>query len=85
MSKKKRAKAQRLEHPSPAVGPMAASAAELPKPIPWRMVLAVVEPLLILGLYIYLLGHSWLRWMDPLIDFPRDLYYAWRLSQGDLL
>ena len=85
MSKKKRAKAQRLEHPSPAVGPMAASAPELPKPIPWRMVLAVVEPLLILGLYIYLLGHSWLRWMDPLIDFPRDLYYAWRLSQGDLL
>jgi len=32
-----------------------------------------------------MLSFSWLRWMDPLIDFPRDLYYAWRLSEGELL
>jgi len=43
------------------------------------------SPLCILGLYIYLLAHSWLRWMDPMVDFPRDLYLAWRVSEGDLL
>jgi len=32
-----------------------------------------------------MLNVSWLRWMDALIDFPRSLYTAWRLSEGDLL
>jgi len=50
-----------------------------------KLALAVLEPLSIATLYIYMLAHSWLRWMDPVIDFPRELYFAWRMSQGDLL
>ncbi len=79
MSKKKRAKAHRLEQLSPSVEPIASAVPEQPSPIPWRVVLAVVEPLSIVVLYVYLLAHSWLRWMDPLVDLPRDLYYSLRL------
>ena len=56
-----------------------------PKAISWAKVTAVVEPLSILGLYVYLLAHSWLRWIDPLVDFPKDLYFAWRIAEGDLM
>ncbi len=47
--------------------------------------LPVLEPLSIAGLFIFLLNLSWLRWADPLIDFPKDLYISWRVSEGDLL
>jgi len=47
--------------------------------------LAALDPLSVAGLFIFMLAQSWLRWSDPLIDFPRDLYIAWRLSEGDLL
>lgn len=50
-----------------------------------RTVLAVLEPLSVAGFFIFLLWQTWFRWSDPLIDFPRDLYYAWRISDGDLL
>jgi len=50
----------------------------------WQMMFMVAEPLSLIVLYIYLLSQSWLRWMDPLIDFPKDLYMAWRVSEGDL-
>jgi len=58
---------------------------DLPKFIPGQKIIAVVEPLSLVGLFIYLLAHSWLRWIDPLTDFPKDLYIAWRLAEGDLL
>ncbi len=51
----------------------------------WQSWLPVLEPLSIAVLFVYLLQQSWLRWSDPLIDFPRDLYYAWRISEGDVL
>jgi len=53
--------------------------------IPRRKITAAMEPLAVIGLFIYLLAHSWLRWIDPLIDFPKDLYIAWRIAEGDLL
>jgi len=53
---------------------------------PWaRLVLRVAEPLSVAALYVYLLEESWLRWPDPLIDFPKNLYIAWRVSVGDRL
>jgi hypothetical protein len=45
----------------------------------------VAEPLSVAGVFIFLLAKSWMRWPDPLIDFPRDLYIAWRVSAGDML
>ena len=32
-----------------------------------------------------LLSVSWMRWMDPQIDFGREVYTAWRVLAGDLL
>jgi hypothetical protein len=50
-----------------------------------RLALGVAEPLSVAALFIYLLEKSWLRWPDPIIDFPRELYLAWRVSAGDML
>ncbi len=47
--------------------------------------LRVGEPLSVAILLAFLLWKSWLRWPDPLVDFPRDLYLAWRVSEGDKL
>jgi hypothetical protein len=33
----------------------------------------------------FLLATSWRRWPDPLVDFGRELYVPWRLSNGALL
>lgn len=37
------------------------------------------------ALLAYMLGISWRKWADPLIDFGRELYLPWRLSQGAVL
>ena len=39
----------------------------------------------ILGLAVFYLRLSWLKWPDPTIDFGRELYIPWRLAQGDIL
>jgi hypothetical protein len=32
-----------------------------------------------------LLAWSWGRWLDPMVDFGRELYVPWRLAEGDVL
>jgi hypothetical protein len=49
------------------------------------MVVIQGEWISITALFLFLLTKGWMRWSDPLIDFPRDLYMAWRVSVGDLL
>jgi hypothetical protein len=62
------------------------SSVEAPADARWRRIaLRVAEPLSVAVLFICLLEKTWLRWSDPLIDFPRSLYAAWRLNEGDLL
>ena len=85
MSKKKRAKVRVVQPLEASPAPVSAVSPVRRGQIKWPVLLAVADPLSILGLYIYLLAHSWLRWMDPMVDFPRDLYLAWRVSEGDLL
>ncbi len=75
--------------PPPTTKPTAAKPASNP-PVrqfgPWlKKAARVAEPLSVAGVFIYLLAKSWMRWPDPLIDFPRDLYIAWRVSAGDTL
>jgi len=84
-SKKKRTKSRVAGQPSPAAEPVPSSPTNESNRIPWPKLLAVAEPLSIVSLYLFLLNLSWLRWMDPQIDFPRDLYFAWRMAEGDLL
>jgi len=53
---------------------------------PWMgWPLKLAEWLSITAIFIFMLNQSWLKWMDPLIDFPKDLYLAWRVSEGDML
>ena len=40
---------------------------------------------LVLALPAVLLASSWGRWADPVVDYGRELYTAWRLSCGDRL
>jgi len=88
MSKKKRPKPVSVTQPKAEVAPIWSSPAEKPDGLTHRgreVLLSAVEWLSIAGIFIFMLSQSWLRWMDPLIDFPRDLYLAWRVSEGDLL
>jgi len=85
MSKKKRTKFPSTERQLPAATPAASIFSNQLNPGIWQLIFAVAEPGSLAVLYIYLLAKSWLRWMDPMIDFPRDLYLAWRVSEGDLL
>ncbi len=51
----------------------------------WQKILPFADPLSVAAIFVYMLCKSWLRWLDPMIDFPDTLYFAWRLSEGDLL
>jgi hypothetical protein len=83
MSKKKRVRPRAV---TPATDPSSVPvASDQPGLFNWPRVLATAEPLSLVVFFVYLLAHSWLRWMDPLIDFPRDLYLSWRVSEGEML
>jgi len=72
----------------PAVASLSPTNPKEPKTVvnPWLgWVLLVAEWGSLAGIFLFMLTRSWLKWMDPLIDFPRDLYLAWRVSEGDLL
>lgn len=40
---------------------------------------------LLAGLSVWQLAVSWRRWADPIVDFGRELYIPWRLSEGAVL
>lgn len=45
----------------------------------WLSALALV------AVFFVLLAGTWRRWADPFVDFGREVYVPWRLSEGDLL
>lgn len=44
-----------------------------------------VDPVVVALVAAALTAASWNRWADPFIDFGRELYIAWRLSEGAVL
>lgn len=50
----------------------------------WRAA-AVGAPLLLVALGAGLAALTWRAWPDPLIDFGREIYTAWRLAEGEVL
>ncbi len=52
---------------------------------PWELIRRVAGPFSLAALLAVLLWKTWLRWPEPLVDFPNFLYLPWRISQGDLL
>ncbi len=69
----------RKPHPRP--GGTAASAAPGPRFSAPRW----VDPAVLLLAFGAFAATSWNRWADPFIDFGRELYVAWRLSEGAAL
>ncbi len=53
-----------------------------PNLIPWKSKLPIVA-LVILGIEMVLL--SWGKWADPQVDFGRELYIPWQITQGQVL
>ena len=47
--------------------------------------LGSLDVLSVAAVFIYFLAATWLRWPDPIVDFPRSLYVADQLNQGRLL
>jgi hypothetical protein len=39
----------------------------------------------LVGLGVWLVATSWLRWVDPVIDFGREVYLPWRVLAGEHL
>lgn len=62
-------------------------AADLPgsPPRPPALWIRGLGPLLILLSVAFLLYYTWGRWLDPIIDFGRELYIPWQLAQGKRL
>lgn len=42
-------------------------------------------PAALLLLFAILLAFTWRRWADPVVDFGREAYVAWRIAEGDIL
>ncbi len=42
-------------------------------------------PLGLTGLFVGLCAHTWRRWPDLLVDFGRELYVPWQLTEGAVL
>ena len=77
----RRRKAQRTAPPrAPAPAPVPARSWAPP-----AIVTRIAGPLLIVAAGIGMLAHTWRTWPDPLIDYGRELYLAWRVSEGATL
>ena len=75
-----------MSEPTPSVNPPSTvGVSARSSAVSWRKVVQLAEPVSVALFFIYLLEYTWMRWPDPLIDFPRELYMAWRVSEGDLL
>lgn len=48
--------------------------------MPWLVHLLIVSVT-----FLAMLGFTWMTWPDPLVDFGRELYVPWQLTQGKAL
>lgn len=49
------------------------------------LVVAFSGPAVLVATGVAMLAWTWRAWPDPLVDFGRELYVAWRLAEGDAL
>ena len=48
-------------------------------------VLRIVGPIVVAVAALVMLGRSWAKWPDVLVDFGQQLYLPWRLAEGQRL
>src|SRR4030042_4421562 len=58
---------------------------EIFPPFKSKWLSAAAGPALLVFAFIALAQWTWRKWPDPLIDFGKELYVAWQLSQGQVL
>ncbi|MGH7177556.1 MAG: glycosyltransferase family 39 protein, partial [Tepidisphaeraceae bacterium] len=44
-----------------------------------------IGPVIVAAVGVFMLRWTWLTWPDPIVDYGRELYVPWRLSEGDVL
>ena len=83
--------ASRKKRPTPDPKPPAIPAS-FPAPVPQPKTAApalwwldLLFGGILAGLAVFFLNLSWRKWPDPIIDFGRELYLPWRLTQGAAL
>src|SRR5881275_1459520 len=40
---------------------------------------------LVIATFLFMLAWTWLTWPDPIVDFGRELYVPWQITQGKVL
>lgn len=61
------------------------SASDSTDTIQFRVILKYLPPLLIGITTILMAWWSWGKWSDPMIDFGRELYIPWQITEGSVL
>lgn len=51
----------------------------------WASTARLGGPALVVGTAVAMLAWTWETWPDPLVDFGRELYVAWRIAEGEVL
>src|SRR6185503_7762460 len=81
MARAKRRRRQERPAPPPAAAPAPVERTWTPSPV----ILRLAGPIVIAVAGVAMLAHTWRTWPDPLIDFGRELYLAWQVSEGKTL
>ena len=58
---------------------------EQPAADPVQRFARAAGPLILLAATIAMLWWTWFKWPDPVVDFGRELYTAWQISEGKVL
>ncbi len=61
------------------------TAAPIEHPDPVQRFARVAGPVLVFAAAVSMLAWTWFKWPDPVVDFGRELYVPWQLSQGKVL
>lgn len=64
---------------------MSAAVTEPAVPAPETAATRFGGPAVIALAFIFMLAWTWAKWPDPLVDFGRELYLAWQVSEGKVL
>jgi hypothetical protein len=45
----------------------------------------VAGPVIVAAVGVFMVAWTWFKWPDPIVDFGRELYVPWKLSEGQVL
>jgi hypothetical protein len=66
-------------------GDAPAAVVQSPRASTWDALVRFAIPTVIAAAFAGMLWWSWMKWADLLVDFGRELYTPWRITQGQVL